>query len=58
MRIRITVFPGDDPILDTDEWFCTYRVIPTEDIKTPKEIMRLIADDIAMALIRELERKA
>lgn len=57
MRVRVTVFPGDDPIADTDEWLTIYRVIPTDQMKTPKEICKLVADDIAAGLVRELERR-
>ena len=56
MRVRVTVFPGDDPIADTDEWLTIYRVILTDQMKTPEEICKLVADDIAAGL-RELERR-
>ena len=33
-----------------------YRVIPTDQMKTSKEICKLVSDDIAAGLVRELER--
>ena len=62
MRIRVAIWPGDDPSIDPlteKEFLATYRIIADADLITldPKQLSDRLAHEIAWPLERAFREK-